>query len=839
MKFYIRVPKDSKDRIVDRIYSTYPEIVIRPIEDYLDEKLPKKIHSYGSEMVLGYHHMLRIKTKADADIIPSILAGLKDMQKDQMAVVQVLIRPLDNKWQNEGKKVLRQYEIDGIRPKKGGSPSRGIKDIIAGIRDQVANEVNQEFRQTGIDLDIDLSEGRSTSSRKTKLDRKEITVGSEKVLESGFETVIRVVGIGSYNKGNKARVKAITAAFNELDQENRFKRDIILNQRLLYTRLKNRHMYLTDRKNILTTSELANFFLRLPGAEVIDAYPDVEAIKIKEFAPPRDVETKKNILAVNTYRGITTPIGLRDKDLVRHMIIQGRTGSGKSEWAKTLFLNHIKQGRGAMVLEPHGKLADEILEIIPEERRKDVIWFDLFDPYPPQFNFCKVPKRPGIDYEDILEKTVDEAIEIFKRTFSDVWSAKNEAFISSAIKTVIEMQEGTMVDMPRLFTDKKFREYAIKKINDQQLKNFWIDNFKENANGQLNSGTESTVTSVLYKFGKFLDSKKLLRAVGQDECIDFKDILDNNKIIIFRLSRDKMSKDRINFIGGIAIKQLIVNSYARDKKMWDTPFLVFMDEAQNFIDENIKDIVHELRKYGVGLIPMHQDLEQMDKVSGLKEALYGNIGTIITFTVGQPDAPFFEKQYGPRVDQTDLKNLPSRHGYCRLLVNGETSQTFNIYTLDSPQVDKDEAINSTEEIKRNNRKGRKHFKEIDEMLRARLVDYNSYDELGSDDEETFKQKIDTEEEYSIKLEKKDEIKKQEISNLDNDNKLKLHQEESKEIIEEENDKVDELENLFKFNIIEEAAAEKEHEPPKDEKQQEAALLWKVAEENEKKNKKRW
>lgn len=803
IKFYIWVPKDMKDRLVDRIYSAYPEIAIREKEDYLPDRLDKNIHSHGAEMALGYNHMLKIRTKSDSDILGSIISGMKDLGHNEICVAQILIKPLDNKWQIEGRKVLAQFEKDGIRPDRKGKSSGGFGRALSNILNSILGEVDRELKTVGIDME--LSDGVSSpGSRKTKLDRKEITVGSEKVLESGFETVIRVTSIGSYKKGNKIRVKGVTAAFNELDQDNRFKRDYILNQPLLFRQLKKRRMHFEDKKNILTTSELANFFLRLPGSELIDAFPDIESLQIKEFAPPKSVETKDNIIAKNTYRGNDTLIGLRDRDLVRHIVVQGRTGSGKSEFIKTLFLDNIRNGRGAMILEPHGKLADELLEIIPEDRRKDVVYFDLFDAFPPAFNFCKVQKRSDVDYEDLLEKTVDESVEIFKRAFSDVWSGKNEFYITNAIKTIIEMQEGSMPDMPRLFTDKKFREYAIKKIKDPQLKSFWKNEFRENERGQISAGTESTVNSVLYKFGKFLNSKKLLRAVGQEDCIDFKDILDNNKIVIFRLSKDNMSEDRINFIGGIALKLLIVSAFARDKRMWGTPFLVIIDEAQNFINESIKTVFYELRKYGISLIMMHQALEQMNKVSGLVDAIYGSVGTMITFTVGQPDAPFFEKIYGPRVDARDLMKLPSRFGYCKLLVNGETSDTFNIYSLDRPEVDKATAVESAEEIKKNNRKNRLHFEEIDNMLANRILNYDELEEDSSDIEVTFKQKIDRDSDdilFDFEVKEKLEDGGQERENEVDETRLDVD-------VKDEGDKIKDID--------------------------EAAMMWELAEANEKK-----
>lgn len=768
IKFYIRIPKDYKNEIRNRIYETYKEIAISEVEeDYIPDKvwvsykeigeflyrlvtypfkkvpfeIPKNhLAIYGTEMELGYHHVLKIKTKAEKDIIGSILAGMKDMEWHEKAIVQVIVRPLDNDWQIKGRKILEDFEINGRRPVRGND----FMNFIGAFADQFVDDMDDELQKSGINF------GESRKGKKTRMERKEITVASEKLLESGFETVIRVAAIGHFRKGNTSKVKGITAAFNELDQDNRFKRDIIWAKKLFFERLKKRRAYLVDRNNILTTSELANFFLRLPGNDLIEMYQDIESLRIKEFAPPKNVEMNKNIFAMNYYRGKETMIGIKDKDLVRHLVVQGKTGTGKSEWFKTIGLNHIKRGLGLMLLEPHGKLADEFLELIPEERRKDVIYFDLFDSHPPEFNFCKVFDRKGMSYEDVVEKTIEEVIEIFKRNFSDAWSSKNEHYITNAIKTVIELRNGNMLDIQRLFIDKEFREYAVSQIKDPQVKHFWKTDFKE-VNGKLPQGTENTVLSVMNKLGKFLNSKKLLRSIGQEDCIDFKDIIDNNKIIIFRFSKEKMSEDRISFLGGIAIKLLIVASFARDKARWNDPYLVVLDEAQNFISKSIETVLDELRKYGIVLLPMHQRLAQLDKVEGLKDAIYGNVGTSITFTVGQSDVPYFEKIYGPRVDQDDLKRLPSRFGYCKLLVDGEASDTFNIYSLDRPEVPKEVGKKAVFDIKKNNRENRMHFKEIDKMLRERIADYKKVDEVGDIESPGFVEEVENEFEIASKV----------------------------------------------------------------------------------------
>lgn len=756
IKFYVRVPKQYKDVIRERIYSTYTELAIREAEDYIPEKVwftfgdaikflsswiryflkkspnkPKELRNHlqvhGTEMVLGYHHVLSIKTNQDKDLLGSLLSGMKDLEWHQKISVQIQVRPLDNTWQNQGRKILEKYERSGIRPRKGVN----FTNIFGSLGEILTEGLDEELDRQG------LGSFKRKTQRKTRLERKEISVASDKLLEAGFETVIRVMAIGHFGKDNKSRVKGITAAFNELDKENRFMREMIYAKKLFFKRAKARRMYLRDRKNILTTSELSSFFLRLPGAELINDFPDVEALVVKEFAPPRDVETEKNVFAKNFYRGKETNIGFKDHDLVRHIALQGITGTGKSEFIKSLLVSVAKQGRGFLLLEPHGKLADEIIQLIPPERRKDVVWFDFFDTHIPGFNFCKVFERKGVSLEDAKEKTRDSVIEIFKNRFSASWSDKNEDFLENAIRTIIEMQEGNIIDAQRLFYDREYRNYAIKKIKDPQLIQFWTTHFREDERGLLPKETQSTVLSVMYKLGKFLNSKRMLRAIAQNDSLDFKEILDNNKILIFRFSKQDMTEDRVSFIGSIVMKLFVDASFTRERKMWDTPYLVAIDEAQNFVDKNTMTILDELRKYGIGLFLMHQRKEQMNKIEGLLDAIYNNVGTTITFTVGQPDAPYFDKIYGPRVDQMDLRKLPSRYGYCQLLVDGRKSDTFNIYSLDRPEVDIATSKESVFEIKKLNREKRMHYKDIDKMLSERINDYKKLDENGQEIEDNF------------------------------------------------------------------------------------------------------
>lgn len=844
--FYIWVPNDYKDVLKERIYATYPECAIHQVDDYLDEriwtmpidyfryirnrikkekvKFPKNHQSvYGTEMELAFHHVLNLNKQLDReDIISSIVSSMNNLEWHEKVVMQVLIRPLDGRWQQAGQRVLKEYVADGRRPNKKG------RKMNSNFAEKMADELEEVIDNELSEFEMTKNRKKSTASRKTPYERKEITGATEKILDAGFETVIRLATIGNFRKGAKTRLKVLGAAFNELDKENKLKRKIILSKQYFYRRLKKRRMYLVDPHNILTPGELSKFFMRLPDEDLVDRYPEIEALVVKEFSPPRNVETEKFLIGMNVYRGKETTIGMKPKDIVRHIIAQGSTGSGKSEWAKTLMKQQMDLGLGFALFEPHGKLAVETLQFIPEHRRKDVIVFDIFDDYPPAFNFCKVREEKGRKTEEIIEKTAKEIIDMNKRLFAEAWSGKNAYYLENAIKTVIEMKGGNYVDIRRLFHDHEYRQYAINNIRDPQLKHFWREEFKQDKKGNLSPGTQSTVNSVDYKLGSFLNTKSLLRAVGQDDCIDFREILNQNKILIFRFDKQRMSEDQLSFLGGIAIKMLIVESFSRDRSQWLNPFLIFMDEFQNFMSPNIETILDELRKYGIGLVAMHQRLSQLDKIKGLKDAIYNNVGTTLSFTCGKPDAPYFEDIFKPRIDADDMVRLPSRYGYLKLLVDGQKSETFNIYTLDSPHVDKKEALKSYNEIMAMNRKGKLHYKEIDKLIADRIVGgiddieedhyevveqggfVEGWDDIDVDqvitneteneyDEYSEEEEVDIEEEDPDDLEYQDQVEK-----VDYGSKKKQTAEQQQEIImnEIENNQED-LFNKPEYNVQEE------------------------------------
>lgn len=782
IKYYCMIPKNYARQFIERSYATYPEVLVRlSNKDHLPEKYwqplyekillipqhivyqilrikdgfefykkfkkseietpenadndndentsffgtiiksitfagsirkkPKKIQvgkkkkkAFADEMVLFKDYIYPIKTK-DVGIDAAIASSMKNMLYHETLIFQVVAKPISQKWANRSRKKIEVFEKTGKLP--GDKGNSGIMKVLNELGDELKAELHK-IRGTRA--------GSNNSTRKSQNERHEIRGVTEKNKHYGFETKIRIIAVGENKPRNREKVKALSASLNGLKELNEFKRKKVYNKRRFYKHLKLRRFPLKEGNNIFSDQELRNLFMNLPGSETIKAIEEIEPLKIKELPPPRNVEGTLNLYGTNDFRGKQTICGLTDEDALRHVRIKGETGTGKTELLLKGLIDHVRRGYGAALIEPHGEFAQMFLERCPADRRADVILFDLASDYVPPLNLLYT--RPGMS-EVQIEKQRTSVIELFRKTFSDAWSGKNENFFENGIKTLMAANE-SIVLLSKLFTDRKWREDLIAEyVEDTHLKQFWNDMFIYDNDGKLIKETQATVKSLQYKLDSFLGSPSFRRAIGNKTMINWKESMDQNKIIIFKLTKDNLTKERIKFLGTMGLEFLVNAAFERNK---DTRkkniFKIVIDEAENFADPKIEELINELRKYGVMLeIAYHSD-SQLDKVKGLKKALEG-VGTKIVFKT-KADAVTEAKDFGSGITADNIKELPFRHAYAQFLVNGANSNVFNIRTLDRDEVPTEIAKQSVFEIEKNNRERRKHRKEVDKFINEKL-----------------------------------------------------------------------------------------------------------------------
>ena len=385
--------------------------------------------------------------------------------------------------------------------------------------------------------------------------------------------------------------------------------------------------------------------------------------------------------AVTDYRDIRKLFGIKQKNRRGHMYIIGKTGTGKSSLIENMAISDIKNGYGLALIDPHGDITEDILDFVPKRRIKDVIYFNPGDlDYPIAFNpLEKVPK----DFHHLVASGI---ISTFKKIWSEFWGPRLEHILRHALLSLLEYPNSTLLDLPKLLTDKDFRKNVINYITHPQVREFWLSEFDKYSVWVRSEA----ISPILNKIGQFLISIPLRNIVGQREnTFNLRQAMDEGKILIVNLAKGKIGEDNCSLLGALIATKIQLSALSRidlpeDKRK---PFYLYVDEIHSFITLSFADILSEARKYGLNLILAHQYIEQLDE--RIRAAIFGNIGTLISFRIGAEDAKYLAQEFSPVFDETDLINLPNFHIYLKLMIDGVTSQPFSASTL--PHVERNKS----------------------------------------------------------------------------------------------------------------------------------------------------
>jgi hypothetical protein len=375
-------------------------------------------------------------------------------------------------------------------------------------------------------------------------------------------------------------------------------------------------------------------------------------------------------------RNKRVPFGIKTDDRSRHMYLIGKTGMGKSTVLENMTIQDIQNGNGFAFIDPHGKTADLFLEYIPEDRIKDVIYFAPFDTdFPISFN---VLEDVGFDKRHLV---VNGLMSAFKKIWVDAWSARMEYILNNTLLALLEYPGSTLLGVNRMFADKDYRKEVVSKVTDASVRAFWNDEFAKYTD---KFATEATA-AIQNKVGQFISNPMVRNIIGQTEStFDFREVMDEKKIVIINLSKGRMGEANANLLGSMIITKIYLAAMSRadrsEKEMATLPnFYLYVDEFQNFANESFADILSEARKYKLNLTVAHQYIEQMS--DEVRAAVFGNVGTMMTFRVGAYDAEVLEKEFSPQFVIEDLVSLGRFQCYLKLMIDGVTSAPFSSSTL--------------------------------------------------------------------------------------------------------------------------------------------------------------
>lgn len=677
IRFYVWVPKVLQSFVEGQIYSQYPTVQIYKMnEDYADNRDQYPV-AYSSELGLTENEALPIKTFDNFEVDP--LAGITgtlaklSSDKSEELWIQILARPIPDDWhKNTTDKWIQKVKTGG-RSFLGGSGIdwTWLVEAIAALFRPPAGGTNSETT-------VELSE-----REKGRIEKAE-----EKATKLGFEVKIRLAYLGQNETDAKLNMQALVGTFKQYNSTNLngFRQLGGSFNKADLDAYKMRQF--SDRGFILNISELASVY-HLPHTSV--ETPNIVWASSKTAEPPAklpvltgEVSNDENISAfgLTSFRGINHQFGLLRRDRSRHMYIIGQTGAGKSGMLELLALSDVFYNQGYCIIDPHGDFAIDNLKFIPESRIQDVVYFNPADTaFPVAFNPLEVTdptRKPNI---------CSEVIGVLKRMFGDSWGPRLEHILRYTLLALLDRPETTLLDISRLLTDKEFRKETLEYCKDVTVLQFWKHEFGQWNEKQVNE----SIAPVLNKVGAFTANPIIRNIVGQTKSsFDIRKIMDEGKILVVNLSKGLIGEDNAAILGAFIVTKVQLAAMSRSDipdVMDRRPFYLYVDEFQNFATDSFATILSEARKYGLNLTVANQYVAQMTDT--VRDAVFGNVGTTISFRVSADDAPILVKQFEPTFEESDILQLNNRNFVISMIINGEKVPAFSATTLSLPDSPSD------------------------------------------------------------------------------------------------------------------------------------------------------
>ncbi len=666
IRFFVWVPKIYQSFVEGQIYAQYPSVQIyRMDEDYVDrrEKYPV---AYSTEIKLTENDALPIKTFDSFEVDPlagitATLAKLNPTGGEEMWI-QILTRPIPDDWHKKSDAWIKEV--------KEGKKANIIIRILTTFFDALTKPPEE----------VNVVEKKELSDR----DKNRIAKAEEKGNKLGYEVKIRIAYVGQTEINAKLNMQALVGTFKQFNSTilNGFKMSGATFDKDALKKYKDREF--GDHGFILNVSELASVY-HLPHTSV--ETPNIVWANSKTAEPPAKLPLltgnpsfDENISAfgLTDFRGIKNQFGMYRRDRSRHIYIIGQTGSGKSGLLTLFGLSDIYHNQGYCIIDPHGDLAMDNLKFIPESRVKDVVYFNPADTqYPMAFNPLEVDdpaRKPNIS---------SEVIGVLKRMFGDSWGPRLEHILRYTLLALLDRPNSTLLDISRMLTDADFRKETLNYCQDVTVLQFWKKEFGSWGDKQV---TES-VAPVLNKVGAFTANPIVRNIIGQPKSsFNIRQIMDEGKILVVNLSKGLIGEDNAGLLGSFLVTKVQLAAMSRSdiENIEDRrPFYLYVDEFQNFATDSFSVILSEARKYGLNLTVANQYTSQMTE--NVRDAVFGNVGTTISFRVSADDAPVLAKQFEPVFEAQDLLNLNNRHFVVSMIINGEKAPAFSATTLSIPK----------------------------------------------------------------------------------------------------------------------------------------------------------
>jgi len=716
IRFYVCFPPRLRNLVEGQIYAQYPHVEIEEVPDYSipqtvevatnaaaahAEGRDKQVVVHKSSAALDFNSINSFVTAVGAelsltnfDFFPIKLYNQFEDKSTQMNVDPLSgITATLAKFSDPDEQAWIQYVFSPIAEKRGKYLLK-VLDAFSAIKKKFLQKMYFRYfvKSSRLKRIILFPVTWVLSPKRFKPDPegKEDKVGlpaKEKLSGLLFNVNIRIVYIPKKKDHavSLVKLKEIAGSFKQFNMPalNGFALGKVYRDASIVERYRLRAL---GNPFLLNVKEMATIF-HLPNITV--QTPNIFWVRSKKIEPPNDLPKATNDQAApvtaigrTNFRGIDIEFGIKTLDRRRHMYIIGKTGMGKTTLLENMIYADINAGRGIAVVDPHGDLAESVLNFVPSWRTNDVIIFDPSDrDWPIAFNMLE-----NID-PSLNTIVASGLVGIFKKIYANSWGPRLEHILRNTILSLLEYPNTTMLGIPRILQDYEFRRRVVRKIEDPLVKSFWVNEFEMMEPRQK----IEAISPILNKVGQFLSSPIARNILGQvNSKIDFRWAMDNKKIVIVNLSKGKIGEDTSSLLGSMIITKFQIDAMSRanipEKDRID--FYLYVDEFQNFATDSFATILSEARKYKLNLTMANQYIAQMPEE--VRDAVFGNVGTILSYQVGFDDAEYLSGQFGEEALPNDLVNLSKFTAYMRLLIDGMPSKTFSLIGLPPVQFDMEE-----------------------------------------------------------------------------------------------------------------------------------------------------
>ncbi len=626
IRFYISCHKKNVELVEKLVSGTYPGTHVRQVEEYNIFYKDTKVEF--AELALKGESFKPIKSfkELPVDSLSAITSAMAKFGDNEAAAIQIIVSPADSAWSKAGLNYVAKLKKEESDPEKA----------------------------------------------KFKMNPQDMEAIMNKCAKVGFLTSIRVISVAPTAEQAKANLSNLKGTFSQFaSNQNSFSGNKIWFKQSFMLDFIYRYQNMWGLNAVLSVDELATVW-HLPNKTIEASH--IHWLTAKT-APASGAFPESGLwLGKSIDRGQERNIFMGETDRMKHLYIIGRTGTGKTELLKSMIIQDMRAGNGLCFMEPHGDGIEELLELVPPERAEDVILFDPSDKERPVgLNLLEVANYDEMHI--VASSIINLMYKLYDPHRTGMVGPRFEHAIRNAMLTLATVPGATFVEVNRALTDQKYVQEILPNVKDPIVKRYWTDQIAQTSDFHKSE----TLDYIASKFGRFVTNEMIRNIIGQSKsALNFRTAMDEGKIVFLKLAKGLLGEEDSNFLGNVLVPKILAAALSRQElpKEQRRPFYLYVDEFQNFATPDFAQMLSEVRKYGIGLVLANQFVSQIDEQ--VRDAIFGNCGTLMTYRVGVQDAAILAKEFEGVFNETDLANIPAQNIYVKTIVNGTPTRPFSM-----------------------------------------------------------------------------------------------------------------------------------------------------------------